>query len=421
MDQKRIVTDLLAPDNLKTHNNFPKLIDSFTLRPKTIKDPDFITEYIDIVNSKKINQIELFIVDLMDNNNVRFGYDPVYVLKPARLEMGAKARVMMYIPRESPGKVQFKMQIYKKTVVINNQTYTPVVNPGESRRVSHNTIIIETNLDHLWDGAPNKKIWVGDILDSLDRLNKRMVRNGPFGRGYQEKLLSSSNPFHPRSNPMLGAYLLHRLLVLIKTEPEEWGMVWCPLAREHIQKLKEHYNIAVMREEDWLEPIKNDAFNKDNKLDIFFCEALGFHWSSMPPRGFDPKQAKYGYIQEAKSYHKMIASAYRQGKGVVVVGHADPLVKDVGKWFTKPQPGAMEIWGYTEEGAPEIVITSLNGVSFERTKHMVLDYSPLFILSGDRRELFKQFITENNGRLIKGLPKAFSDLQPNPTTPTTIK
>jgi hypothetical protein len=32
-------------------------------------------------------------------------------------------------------------------------------------------------------------------------------------------------------------------------------------------------------------------------------------------------------------------------------------------------------------------------------------------LIGDRRELFNQFSTENNGRLIKGLPKAFSDLQ----------
>jgi len=420
LDQKRIVTDLLAPDNLKTHNNFPKLIDSFSLRPKTIKDPDFITEYNNIVNSKKINQIELFIVDLFDNNNKRQGYDLVYVLKPARLEVGAKNPVPMYIEYESQEKFQIKMQIYKKTVIRNNQTCTPVVNPGESRRVSHNTIIIETNLDHLWDGAPNKKMWVGDILDSLDLLNKRMVHNGPFGRVYREKVQKTKNPYHPISNAMLGAYLLHRLLVLTKTESEEWGMVWCPLAREHIQKLKDNYNIAVMREEDWLEKIKKDQFNKDRKLDLFFCEALGFKLASMPARGFDPSQAKYGYIQEAKAYHKMISSAYGQGKGVVVVGHADPLVKDVGRWFTKPKPGAMEVWGYTE-GGPEIVVTSPNGVIFERTKHKVLDYSPLFILTVDRKKLFEQFITENNGRLIKGLPKAFSDLQPNTATTKTIK
>jgi hypothetical protein len=71
----------------------------------------------------------------------------------------------------------------------------------------------------------------------------------------------------------------------------------------------------------------------------------------------------------------------------------------------------MEIWGYTEGGPPEIVATSLNGFVFKRTKHKVLDYSPLFILTGDRKKLFKQFTIENNGRLIKGLPKAFSDLQ----------
>ena len=54
-----------------------------------------------------------------------------------------------------------------------------------------------------------------------------------------------------------------------------------------------------------------------------------------------------------------------------------------------------------------------DGVNFKRTESKVLDYSPLFILMSDRKDLFNQFGKENNGRLIKGLPKAFSDLQPS--------
>jgi hypothetical protein len=209
---------------------------------------------------------------------------------------------------------------------------------------------------------------------------------------------------------MLGAFLLYKLLELIKTDPEDWGMVWCPLAYEHIQKLKE-LKIDGMQERDWLEPIKEKTFNPEGGIDKFFCEALGLNLSIIPRGGFNLRQVRFGYMQEAKAYHNLVASAYGKGKGIVVVGHADPLVKDVGRWVTKPQPGAMEIWGYTEGGPPEIVVTSLNGFIFKRTKYKVLDYSPLFILTGDRKKLFKQFTTENNGRLIKGLPKAFSDLQ----------
>jgi len=240
-------------------------------------------------------------------------------------------------------------------------------------------------------------------------LNKRMVSNGPHGEEFRGKYIDTNHGRHPVGNSMLGAYLLYNLLDLIKTDPEDWGMVWCPLAYEHIQKL-EGLKIDAMRERDWLEPIKGKTFNPEGGVDKFFCEALGLNFSTFPPTGFNLRQVRFGYIQEAKAYHNLIASAYGKGKGVVVVGHADPLVKDVSKWFTKPKVGVAEVWGYTE-GGPEIVIKLSNGVNFERTKSKVLDYSPLFILIGDRRELFNQFSTENNGRLIKGLPKAFSDLQ----------
>lgn len=415
LDQKRIVTDLLAPDNLKKHNDFPKLINSFSLRPKTIKDPDFITKYASIVNSKENSLFELFIVDLK-LNGTRVGFDRVYVVKPATLKIPRGPAARMYVPRESVGAVKFELKKYASSglVTIREADYTATVDLKESQRLSHNTIVNEANLDNLWDGAADKKMWVGDILDSLDRLNRRMVGNGPYGEIYTKKRIadSATGAIHPVGDSMLGAYLLYNLLTLIKTDAaEDWGMVWCPLAHEHIQKLQ-GLKIDAMREQDWLNPIKSKTFNPEGAVDKFFCEALGFNLSKFPPSGFSPRQAPFGYIQEAKAYHKLIASAYGQGKGVVVVGRADPLVKDVSKWFTKPKVGVAEVWGYTERG-PEIVLEIPDEVNFERTESKVLDYSPLFILMGDRKKLFNQFSKENNGRLIKGLPKAFSDLQPS--------
>jgi hypothetical protein len=417
LNQKRIVTDLLAPDNLKAHDDFPKLIDSFSLRPKTIKDPDFITKYDSIVNNKFNAQFDLKIIDLLDHKTrVRLGFHEVYVMKPAKLKIRTPQKINMYYPELTGGVMKFEMQCPFRLgfieIDINGKThkYTPVVNDDDSLRLNHNTIVSETNLDNLWDGAADKKMWVGDILDCLDRLNKRMVSNGHAGEHFQRKFNATKQTNYPVGNAMLGAYLLYNLLELIKTDPEDWGMVWCPLAYEHIQKL-EGLKIDSMRDQDWLAPIKKKTFNPELGIDKFFCEALGLNFSTMPLGGFNLNQVPFGYIQEAKAYHNLVASAYGKGTGVVVVGHADPLVKDVGRWVTKPQPGAMEIWGYTEGGPPEIVATSLNGFVFKRTKHKVLDYSPLFILTGDRKKLFKQFTIENNGRLIKGLPKAFSDLQ----------
>lgn len=106
----------------------------------------------------------------------------------------------------------------------------------------------------------------------------------------------------------------------------------------------------------------------------------------------------------------MIASAYDKGEGVRVIGHVDPLIEDVNKWFTVAKGRVTEIWGYTIEG-PEVVLKSNGGAGFERTQSKVLNYSPLFVLSDNRVNLFGQFRRENKGRQINGLPRAFSDLQ----------
>ena len=155
--------------------------------------------------------------------------------------------------------------------------------------------------------------------------------------------------------------------------------------------------------------IKQTTFNgKDQsgtgKLDQFFASSIGIRQA-----GVDRNQALFGYVQEAKAYHKMIASAYDKGEGVRVIGHVDPLVKDVNKWFTAADR-ASEIWGYTTKG-PEVVLKTNGAVGFERTPSKVLDYSPLFVLTENRVNLFNQFMQENNRRPIKGLPRAFSDQQ----------
>jgi hypothetical protein len=71
---------------------------------------------------------------------------------------------------------------------------------------------------------------------------------------------------------------------------------------------------------------------------------------------------------------------------------------------------ASEIWGYTTKG-PEVVLKTNDIGGFERTQSKVLNYSPLFVLTENRVNLFNQFMQENNRRPIKGLPRAFSDLQ----------
>lgn len=408
LDQTRIVTDLLAPEVFKKRDNFPDLIDRFSLKAETVNDPDFVSDWSDIINNKEIHQYSLFIVDWRgDGDGLYKTFDVVYVQRPATLIINNKLPVNMYIPRESQGAIQFKPNIFRK-ISKAFPGYRAYLNNEDSQRLSLSSVVREANLENLWD--LDKKNWAGEILDCLDRLKKNMYRDGPYGAIYTRRLLADRTKQFPKGDAMLGAYLLYNILDLVKKkDPEAWGLEWCPLAQEDHKKLEE-LKIGSMRAGDWMSRIKLNTFNaKDQsgggKLDQFFANAIGIRQI-----GTDHNQAQFGYVQEAKAYHKMIASAYDMGEGVRVIGHVDPLVEDVNKWFTVATGRASEIWGYTTKG-PEVVLKTNDIGGFERTQSKVLDYSPLFVLTENRVNLFNQFMQENNRRPIKGLPRAFSDLQ----------
>lgn len=406
LDQTRIVTDLLAPEVFKKRDNFPDLIDGFSLRAETVNDPDFVTEMSDIYNNKEIHQYALYIVDWRAGDDFET-FDVVYVQRPATLIINNKLPVNMYIPRQSQGAIQFKPNIFRK-ISKSFPGYRAYLNNEDSQRLSLTSVVREANLENLWD--LDEKKWAGEILDCLDRLKKNMYRDGPYGAKYTARLSIDRTKEYPRGDALLGTYLLYNILDLVKKkDPEAWGVEWCPLAQEDHKKLEE-LKIGSMRAGDWMNGVKINTFNAKEqswggKLDQFFANSIGIRQA-----GLDHNQAPFGYVQEAKAYHKMIASAYDKGKGVRVIGHVDPLVEDVNKWFTAAKGRATEIWGYTTEG-PEVVLKSNEGARFERTQSKVLDYSPLFILTGNRVELFSQFRKENRSRRINGLPRAFSDLQ----------
>jgi hypothetical protein len=407
LDQTRIVTDLLAPEIFKKKDNFPDLIGSFSLKAETVNDPDFVTGMSDIINSKAIHQYSLYIVEWKDDGVFR-SFDEVYVQKPGELILNNKKPVNMYIPREAQGAIQFSPKIFREIQPKIFPGYKASLNNDDSRRLALSSVIREANLENLWDLKEKK--WQGQILDCLDRLKRNMYRDGPYGRIYALRRQADPTKQYPRGNAMLGAYLLYNILDLVKEkDPEAWGLEWCPLAQEDFKKLEE-LKIGTMNELDWMSRIKKNTFNARDLtgaggLDKFFFTANGFFGQA----GLDHNQARFGYMQEARAYHKLIASAYDRGEGVRVIGHVDPLVTDVNKWFTAR---ATEIWGYTTEG-PEIVLKSSDGGGFERTQAKVLDYSPLFVLTSNRVNLFRLFWQENKGRPIKGLPRAFSELQDN--------
>ena len=412
LDQKRIVTDLLAPEIFKKRNNFPDLINGFSLRAEAVNDPDFVTGMSDIINNESIHSHSLYIVDWRDGDDFA-AFDVVYVQAKQLFKINNKVPVNMYIPREAQGAVQFRPTIYRQV-----QKEFPGLrafrNDPDSQRLSLTSVVREANLENLWDLKERK--WAGEILDCLDRLRKNMYRDGPYGREYSRRLLADRTKQYPKGNALLGAYLLYNVLDLVKKkDPESWGLEWCPLAQEDHAKL-EGLNIGAMREGDWMSGIKQRTFNPIDgsgapKLDLFFASTIGIREAAT-----DHNQAPFGYVQEAKAYHKMIASAYDKGRGVRVVGHVDPLVPDVNQW-TQPKVRAdnkiTEIWGYTVGGVGVVLQRAVGEVMFKKTRLNVLDYSPLFFLSHDRRILFNQFRRENKGRPVNGLPRAFSDLQGN--------
>jgi hypothetical protein len=231
-----------------------------------------------------------------------------------------------------------------------------------------------------WDYIKVKRLYRTLECDSYEHLGLGELIDANTGN-YQKPILQLFDQLNKetKASSIFRAYVTFKLLAVAELRPGEWGLQWCPGAAVQLQTLT-NLGEREIQSGDWLVPERSEKLERP--LQEYFARA-----SAVPLE----KQARF--LQQL--------ARETCSKGFAFAGFIDSSGRPVLRALTPPP---VELCGWSKSGSAAVLLRKSPGVETYTTLPEPLPYSPLFVFSGDRRELLLQTLNAS------GYPAALAGL-----------